>query len=295
MKFLILGALAFVSVSAFAQHSPASVCQEISRYSGQYGAECATALSRGRFDNTVIEVAFSIAQTGAYSSATKVMSMSPNRYLDDDVAGACIAVARFSGEYAAKCVEVALDNAFTPALAAVAQTIATTGAYSSATAAVGNAANGYAHPGAAEVSKAVARFSGDYAARCVSAILNKDYYNDAESVCLTLANQGSYSSAVTCMQNSGVSTNQRPSRRHRDWDINNGQVNPGQYHRPDNRPDNRPDRNEYSVNVSRIDIDELARSISKARAQYDRRNYRQMDATLIDLQRKIDEIKASMR
>jgi hypothetical protein len=290
MKSLILGAVALMSVSAFAQQSPADVCQQVSRYSGQSGAECAAALSRGRFDSTVISVAYAIAQNGSYSSATKVMTMSPNRYLDDDIASACISVARYSGSSAADCVEAALDNAFTPSLADVANVIATNGSYSSAVQAVKNAANGYAHSGAAEVCKAIARYSGSSAAECVSAILNKEYYNNAESVCLTLAQQGSYSSAVNCVKNSGVTTQQRPGRRHRDWD--NGPS------RPETRPTPRPTpdyRDPYSVNVSRLDIDDLARNVSKARAQYDRANYRQLDNTIRELQRKIDEIKATMR
>lgn len=290
MRSIILGALALMTFSAFAQ-SPSDVCQTVSRYSGQSGAECAAALSRGRFDKTVAAVAHAVASNGSYSSATKIMVMSPNRYLDDDVANACIQVARYSGQSAAECVEVALDNAYTPALASVAEMIAKNGSYSSAVLAVKNAANAFSQPGAAEVCKAVARYSGQSAAECVSAVINKEYYNNAESVCLTLANQGSYSSAVNCMRNSGVTTYQRPYRRHRDWD--NGPVNPSP--RPDPIPMPRPDYNPYSVMVDRLDIDDLARNISKARAQYDRGNYRQLNSTILELQRKIDEIKATMR
>lgn len=298
MKFLILGVLTMLSVNAFAQQSPAEVCQQVSRYSGQSGADCAGALSQGHFDPGVIQVAYAVAQTGSYTSATKIMQMSPNRYMDDDVAAACIAIARFSGQSAASCVEVALDNAFTPSLAAVATTIAQTGSYTSAVTAVRNAANGYAHSGAAEVCKAIARFSGQSAADCITAIINKDYYNNAESVCLTLANQGSYTSAVTCMRNAGVQTQQRPYRRPRDWDRPSPRPTPGPSF-PQPQPVPGPSfpapRDPYTMNVGRSDIEDLARNISKAQSQYNRGMYQQMGNTLIDLQRKIDEIKATAR
>ncbi len=293
MKSLILGVLTLASVNAFAQQqvSPAEVCQNISRYSSSNGVECAQAISRGRFDSTVTDVANAVASTGASSSATRIMIISPNRYLDDVVARACKEIARYSSANAVTCVEAALDNAFTPALAEVAEVIAKTGASSSAVVAIKNATNGWAHVGASDVCKAIARYSSSNAADCVAAIINKDYYNGSESVCLTLANQGATSSAVTCMRNSGISTEERPRRRHRDGGYNGPSI-PGPYN-PGPAP--RPDYDPYTVRVSTYDIEELARNIQKARAQYDRGNYRQLDMTIIDLQRKIDEIRATAR
>lgn len=287
MKFMLLGAFALLSVNAFAQHSPAQVCQVISQYSGQSGAECAGAISRGFFDQTTVEVAHAIAANGSYSSATKVMQMGANRYLDDDFANACISVARYSGQSAASCVEVALDQVFEPALGDVARVIADNGSYSSAVTAIQNARNGAAHPSAAEVCKAIARYSGQSAAECVAAIINKDYFNGSESVCLTLANNGSYSSAVTCMRNSGVPTQRRPQRRYRDWDRNNrpGPTFPGPG----------PQGPIDSVVISQRDLRELSQSIRQARNLYDRNQLRQLGNALIDLERKMDEIKATSR
>lgn len=283
MKHLIFGTLALVSLSAFGQATPSQVCQEISRYSSSNGAICAGAISRAMFDQSTLDVAMAVARTGSSTAATRIMQSGGNRYLDDSVAAACREAARYSGDNAALCAESAFDHAFDPAVGQIALAIARTGSTSAAVRAVQNGRNGAAHPSAANVCVAIAPYSGDNAASCVTAILNKDYFNNSESVCLTLANQGSTSSAVQCLQNSGIQTHRRPGRRP-GW---GGQPAPGGHGRPMPAP--------MGVTISLEQYQELDVKIRQAQNAMMRRQYPQANLLLDDLVRTMDEIRAGSR
>lgn len=289
MKIMLLGAIALASVSAFAQSSPSDVCQNISRYSAQSGTDCAIAISRGYFDNTTLEVANAIVNIGSTSSAVKVMQLGANRYLDDDAAAVCKSIARYSGSSAATCAEVAFDNAFEPALARVALSISNLGSSSAAVTAIQNARNASAHPQAAEVCNSIARYSGSSAAECILAVINKDYFNGSERVCKTLADQGSSTSAVRCMRESGVQTSRRPQRRPRSWDNRPGPQMPGpQIPQGPSRPGPGSD---IGVILSGQDIRELNRMVRQARNAYDSGDFRKLGNHLNDLEMKMNELK----
>lgn len=280
MRILVVSAFALLSVNAFAV-TPAQVCQTISNFSASNGAMCAQAISRSNFDNGAVEVAYALATAGSTSSATQVMQMSGNRYLDDNAAEVCKKIAPFSGSNAVACVTTSLDNAFDPSLTRIAAALASSGSTSSAVTALQNARNAVASPGAAAVCETIAPYSGSNAASCVTAIINKEYFNNSESVCMTLARNGSTSSAVTCLQSSGVSTERRPGRRGQ----YGGGYNNGGY--GDSRP-----APQARISMSMEDFRDLTRSVQRARNLYDRSQYNQLGNALIDLDRKLDEIQA---
>jgi hypothetical protein len=272
MKLYLVGALALLSVSAFAQESAVQVCQKISNYSSSSGTKCAEIISRNQFDPGVLLVASELATNGSTSEAVKVMEIGAGKYMDDNAATVCRVVGKYSASSARSCVEASVDRSFDLNLISIALKIAESGVTSSAVTAITNAQNAFASPGAADVCVVVAQYSGSSGANCVTAIANKEYFNGAEQVCMTQARNGSTSSAVTCLQNSGIVTQRRPGRRGQ----GNGQIGqkPG------------------SV-VSAKDLQDLERGIRKARALYERNQIRQLGDVLIDLDRKIDEIKSA--
>lgn len=210
MKKIILGLTVLSCSQVFAQTTPSDVCRNISRFSSNSGSQCAQVISRSRLDQTVLNVANAVANTGSAANALKILEVGANRQMDPSLEVACLSVARFSQSSAVTCVEASLDAYFSPAASIIAKRIADTGSAANAVTAIQNARNAFLQDSASETCLSIARFSQSTAAACVSAIANKEYFNGSEGVCLDLANRGSSSSALTCLQNSGVEYNPLP-------------------------------------------------------------------------------------
>lgn len=274
MKAMFLGAVMLLSASAFAQQSASEVCHAISTYSSSSAATCAGIISRAQFDQSSLKVAFALAKGGSPSNALKVMEISGNRYLDDEVGEVCKQIMTYSNSNAVSCVEASLDQAFDPAVATIAMSIAKSGSSSNAVLALQTGKNANVNPAAALVCVELSRFSSSRAVECISAILNKDYFNGAEGICLNLAKSGSSSSAVACLQNSGVETYRRPGRRNR--------GNGGRIEVPAQR----------NVVISVEQLKELSRKIRQSRGLYERGQYQKLGDALIDLNRTMEEVEA---
>jgi hypothetical protein len=210
MKKLLVGLTVLSCSQVFAQTSPSDVCRNISRFSASSGSQCAQVISRSRLDQTVLNVANAVANTGSSANALKILEVGANRQMDPSLEVACLSVARFSQSSAVTCVEASLDSYFSPAASIIAKRIADTGSSANAVLAIQNARGAYLQDSASETCLSIARFSQSTAAACVSAIANKEYFNGSEGVCLDLANRGSSASALTCLQNSGVEYNPLP-------------------------------------------------------------------------------------
>ncbi len=278
MKFLALALLACGTMSAFAQNTPASVCQTVSRFNGASGAACAQSISRGSFDQSAVDVAAQLANQGSHTNAAQVMQISVNAYLDDGVGPVCITVARFNGASGVECVRVSLDNAFDPGVLSIAQQLANQGSHSNAITALSNGKNAAVNPAAAAVCVTVARFNGANGAACVTAILNKDYFNNSESVCATLASQGSHTNAVACLSNSGVVTQRRPGRRGR----------PGRY---GDGPGQGPGPSVTNVLIPAQQYENLLRDIGRARMQHNRYDMQRLGETLQQIEQTLQGLR----
>lgn len=273
MKATFLGAIMLLSASAFAQQSASEVCQAIGTYSPSSAATCAGYISRAQFDMSSLKVAYAIAKSGSSSSALRVMEISGNRYLDDEVGEVCRSISTFSPSTAVACIEASLDQAFDSSIAAIAMAVSKSGSTLTAVQVLKNGMNGNAHPSAAAVCIEISRYSPSAAANCVTAILNKDYFNGAEGICMNIAKSGSTSSAVTCLQNSGIETYRRPGRRNRGG---------GTVQVPTTR----------NVVISVDQLRELSRKIRQSKGLYERGQYQKLGDALIDLNRAMEEVEA---
>ncbi len=292
MKFPVLLVLSALSLSAFAQHGQpgrqaAEVCNQISRTNSANASACAEAISRAPFDSTVVEVGYAVAVTGYTSHALRIMQISGGKYLDDGAAEVCIVISKTSPSNAASCVEASLDQAFEPVITNIALTIANLGYSSSALQALSNGKNAAAHPNAGKVCEVMAKTSPSNAAACVAAIINKDYFNGSENVCLNIATTGYSSSALTCLQNSGVETQRRANRRWRGQGPHNGNGNGWN---PGNGQGPLPQLN---VLIPRDLFDALLRSARKAQSMNQRGSYRDVEQALNELNQTLDQIRNS--
>lgn len=263
MKLLLASLTLAVSFSSLAQtvYGPVDVCRRVSSWNSTNGANCAQVISRSRFDQAVIDVAYALANSGNTSAAVSVMQNGANRRMEANTARVCLRVASWNASNAINCVNEALDAFFEEPALDVAYALANTGNTSAAVEAMRNSRNAYIHPGAARVCQRAASWNATNGASCLKAIANKDFLNGTETICYDLANTGNTSSAIRCLENSGVEYSPLPPLP-------------------------------TSISMSSLQFNDIQRSVRKAERMLDRGMIEEARRSLTDLNRTLDEVSA---
>ncbi|MBY0517628.1 MAG: hypothetical protein K2P81_12000 [Bacteriovoracaceae bacterium] len=262
MKRLLLSLTLIASSAAMAQaNGPVDVCRRISAWNSTNGASCAQVISRSRFDQAVIDVAYGLANTGNTSASLSVMQTGANRRMDANTTRVCTRVASWNATNAIACVANALDASFDESALNVAYNLANSGNTSAAVEALKNARDAYIVPSAARVCERVASWNATNGAACVAIIANKDFMNGTESICYDLANSGNTSSANQCLLNAGIQYNPYPPM-------------PTQ------------------ITMDSMQFSDIQRGLKKAERMLDRGMIEEARRSIMDLNRTIDEVAA---
>lgn len=207
MKKAILALGLLSAFNAFAQMSPAGVCDAVRRNTSIQAntTRCAEVISRNNFDPNVLTLIANLASSSP-SEAVNALQASANSNFDINIVAACNAVRTNTSIVAnvTNCINAAANNGYSPEVALLAQRLASSSP-SEAVRVVQASANGYFLPSAVEACNSV-RVNTSIVANvtnCVLAIKNKTFMNGTESMCKNVASS-SPSEAVNCLSRSAL-------------------------------------------------------------------------------------------
>lgn len=198
-KTLMAAAFAICATAGFAQTmmSPAELCTKIARVNGSNGAICAQLISRNTFDPAAISIADRVLAKGS-SYAIEVLNASANKMIDVAAGQVCERVADVNGSNTIPCVNAIANTRPSLTLLQIATAVLPKG--SSFTIEVLNAgANAFLSSPLASICESVALVNGSNAVVCVQVIANKVTMNNSEEVCRASLNRGS-SYAIECLR-----------------------------------------------------------------------------------------------
>ncbi|MFP5386046.1 MAG: hypothetical protein ACLGHN_08215 [Bacteriovoracia bacterium] len=258
MKKMLLALTVALSLpAAFAQTSVSAneVCSRVASISGINGSKCAQLIARNQFDPAALSLAYAaIPQSSSY--AVRILEVTANGRLDYAAGEACEKVVAVSGLNGVRCAEVTVNKMISPDLARIAKAVVHQGS-SYAVSSLEAGADAYFFGPLAEVCMAITSVSGMNTVNCVKTIANKVTNNGAEQVCRSAVSQGS-SYAVRCLE--GIVMDYTPVPQ------------------------------PTAVMVELYQLQDLRRSVLKARAQLRRGMFDQAERSLEEASQSIDFI-----
>ena len=198
-KALITVALAFSTTVGFAQTmvTATQVCQRIASINGSNGSICAQLISRNNFDPASLKLAYAaVAQSS--STAIEIMRETANRRMDPMAGELCESVVAINASNGVVCAKTVVDANVSPELVRIARAVLQQGStYAIGTLQAG--VNTYLYAPLATVCERMASINGSNTVLCVKTIANKVSMNGSEQICQTSLSQGS-SYALQCLQ-----------------------------------------------------------------------------------------------
>lgn len=201
MKKQLLGlVVALSATAAFAQNylTPAQVCQNVARVNGSNGAICAQLISQNQYDQGTLIAANAAIPSGS-SYAIQVMRSGANRTVGAPAGEVCASVAKANASNTAPCIEAVADTIPSMELLDIAQRLIPNGS-SYAVQALRAGANAYLYAPLANVCAEMVSVNASNTVVCVQVIANKVAMNGSEQVCrASMASGSSY--VIQCLRN----------------------------------------------------------------------------------------------
>lgn len=204
--FLTLAAFTALGTAAYAQTTPSDVCRRISLNSSSNGSQCAAEISRGRYEQSVLDVAMQMANYSQSNAALTIMREGSNRIVEKAAADICKQVAMYNqAQGTVTCMQAIYDNTFSPDALHAISGIARFNQPNAVTNALKVSANNYMNSAAAGVCRVISDYNqANAVVSCLQGISNKEYFNGSEQICREMASRNQASAAVNCLVNSGV-------------------------------------------------------------------------------------------
>ncbi len=198
-KGLLTVVLAFSTTLGFAQTmvSATQVCQKIASINASNGSICAQLISRNTYDPASLKLAYAAVSQGS-ATAIEIMRATANRRMDPMAGDLCESVVAVNNSNGILCAKTVVDANVSPELTRIARAALSQGS----TYAIGvlqAGVNTYLFAPLANVCERMASINGSNTVLCVKTIANKVSMNGSEQICQTSLSQGS-SYALQCLQ-----------------------------------------------------------------------------------------------
>lgn len=200
-KTLFAFAFALSSFAAFADHPTAQqVCEKLS-YNYRQSTKCGQIISRGNFSPISLTVAATVLNQNI-GKALAVLEATVGQYVDEEAGKVCNQFV-WNPSHALSCIQTIVGKRFVPGLPKLA--VALVPNYNDRAVELLKAgADAYFQPSAIKLcDQLLPNFR--YTMACVSAVMNKIYYNGAEIVCVQQHGHNP-ARAISCLASSGTTT-----------------------------------------------------------------------------------------
>lgn len=192
-------ALALIATSAFANEiTPQQVCQNM-RYSSSSFNKCAVLISRGFFNQGALRVANKLINQSP-TRAIEVMEATVGKFVEDEAARVCEEMS-YSSINTVECMKTIAGFRIDPSASQVAFALTRTSP-SKAVEALRLVADAFIMPAAAAICGQMT-YSSSNTLSCLGTIANKIFYNGAEQLCGQQV-QYSISKTIKCLGSTGV-------------------------------------------------------------------------------------------
>lgn len=198
-KTLLSIALALGATASFAQTvlSPNELCMNISRVNSSNGNICAQLISRNFYDPASISLANKVLAQGS-ANAIEVLKVTANRRMEPAAGQVCEQIAMVNSTNAVACASAVLDARPAPELLRIASRVLSQGS-AHAVGVLNAGANAFIFAPLADVCEGMASINGSNTVICVQTIANKVSMNGSEQICRTALSNGS-SYALECLR-----------------------------------------------------------------------------------------------
>lgn len=255
-KGLLAVVLALSAVSAFAQMNTTAteLCQKITRTNSSNGNICAQLISRNQFDPMALNLASRAVDAQGTSTAIQIMNTTANKRYEANSFQVCDQILGVNAANVIPCLTTIENARFAPEAIRMSLKQLSNQGSSAALNMLKITANVYLFPPAAEVCEEMISLNATNAVTCIQVIANKITLNGSEQICRTALSNGS-SYALECLR--GIVTDYVP------------------YPQP------------QMVSVDLLQIQDLKRTILKAKSQLNR-------GMIENAQRSLDEAQSSL-
>lgn len=208
-KTLIAMAFALGATAGFAQTvmTPTDLCVQITRLNSSNGNVCAQLISRNTFDPQAIQLASKAAATQGSQAAINILNITANKRYDSHSFQVCEAILPVNASNVAPCLSTIENATFAPEAIRMSLKQLSGQGSSAALNMLKATANVYLFPPAAQVCEDMIAINASNAVVCIQVIANKVTLNGSEAICRTALSNGS-SYALECLR--GIVTDYVP-------------------------------------------------------------------------------------
>lgn len=208
-KTLFAMAFALTATAGFAQTimTPTELCMQVSRLNSSNGNVCAQLISRNTYDPLAITLASKAAATQGSQAAINILNVTANKRYDSQSMQVCEAIVPVNASNVIPCLQTIENATFAPEAIRMSLKQLSGQGSQAALNMLKATANVYLFPPAAQVCEDMISINATNAVVCIQVIANKVTLNGSEQICRTALSNGS-SYALECLR--GIVTDYVP-------------------------------------------------------------------------------------
>lgn len=208
-KTLLALSLALGATAAFAQTvmTPTELCMKISRVNSSNGNVCAQLISRNIYEPQALNLSSRALDAHGSSSAIQILNATANKRYDSQSFSVCEAILPVNSANVIPCLSIIENATFAQEAIRMSKKQLAGQGSSAAISMLRATANVYLFPPAARICEEMIAINSSNAVVCIQVIANKITLNGSEQICRTALSNGS-SYALECLR--GIVTDYTP-------------------------------------------------------------------------------------